>query len=145
MRNPRFHRFTALCAAIIVLTLTNLTISVQSQEVVDDTTSSRESRELDLKFINAELALAKANLEFILEQNNKRAGSYSSIFIEELQLRTKLYQEWGKQLEAANPQFIPIDIQKAKGELKIAQMRLDADEMLRKNIRNSVSAGQLKR
>jgi hypothetical protein len=145
MRNTRFHQSMTLCAAIIVLTLTNLTISVQSQEVVSDTTSSRESRELDLKFINAELALAKANLEFILEQNNKRAGSYSSIFIEELQLRTKLYQEWGKQLEAANPQFIPIDIQKAKGELKIAQMRLDADEMLRKNIRNSVSAGQLKR
>jgi hypothetical protein len=60
-------------------------------------------------------------------------------------LKIKLHEEWGKQLEAANPQFIPIDIQKAKGELKIAQMRLDADEMLRENFRNSVSAGQLKR
>ena len=145
MWNPRFHQFTALSAAIAVLTFTNLTVSVQSQEVASDTTNSRESKELDLKFINAELALAKANLDFVFEQNNERAGSYSSVFIEELRLKIQLHEEWGKQLETANPQFIPIDILKAKGELKIAQMRLDADEMLKNNIRNSVSAGQLKR
>ena len=146
MRNSRFYKYFALCtAAIIILTFINLTISVQSQEVVSDSTNSSEARELDLKFINAEMALARANLEYVLEQNNKRGGSYSLIFIEELRLRIKLYEEWGKQLKAAKPQFIPLGIQKAKSELKIAQMRLDADEMLRATVRNSVSEGQLNR
>jgi hypothetical protein len=82
-------------------------------------------------------------LGFVLEQNKKRAVSYSSVFVEELRLRIKLYEEWGKQLGTENPQFIPIAIQKAKGELKIAQMRLDADERLRAQLPTSVSEAQL--
>jgi hypothetical protein len=143
MRNSQLLTAVALCVVSIFLAIITPDVLVQSEEVSSDAVSSREARELDLKFIDAELALAKANLGFVLEQNKKRAVSYSSVFVEELRLRIKLYEEWGKQLGTENPQFIPIAIQKAKGELKIAQMRLDADETLREKIPNSVSEEQL--
>jgi hypothetical protein len=143
MRNSQLLTAVALCMVSIFLAIVTPAILVQSQEVSSDAANSREARALDLKFIDAELALAKANLEYVLEMNKKRAVSYSLIFIEELRLRIKLYEEWGKQLEAENPQFVPIAIQKAKGELKIAQMRLDADEKLRAQIPTSVSESQL--
>lgn len=145
MRKSQFYKYSVLFTAIVILTVINFSISVKSKEVESDSIISSETRELDLKVNHAELALAEANLQFALEQNNKRAGSYSLIFIEELRLKIKLHEEWGKQLEAANPQFVPVDIQKAKGELKIAQMRFDTDKMLQAKLRNSVSKGQLKR
>jgi hypothetical protein len=143
MRNSQLLTAVTLCVVSIFLEIISPDILVQSEEVSSDAATSREARELDLKFIGAELALAKANLEFVLERNKKRAVSYSSVFIEELRLRIKLYEEWGKQLGTENPQFIPIAIQKAKGELKIAQMRLDADERLRAQLPTSVSEAQL--
>jgi hypothetical protein len=145
MSTTRSHKLSTLCATIVLLTLVCFTTAVQSAEPANDTLNISETKGLDLKFINAELALTKANLEFVLEKNSKRKGSYSPIFIEELNLRIKLYEEWGRQLEAENPQFIPIDIQKAKGELKIARMKLDTDEKMRKLNRNSISEYQINR
>ena len=145
MRNSQLLTAAVLCMVSVFLAIITPAVLVQSEEISSDAASSREARELDLKFIGAGLALANANLEFVLERNKKRAVTYSSVFIEELRLRIKLYEEWGKQLGTENPQFIPIAIQKAKGELKLAQMRLDADEKLRAQIPNSVSEAQLHR
>ena len=145
MWNTQSLKSAVLYFAVGISTFFSLPLSVYSQEVDDDSISTPATRELDLKFINAELALAKANLDLVLEENKKRVGSYSLIFIEELKLRIKLYEVWADELDNVNPQIIPIDIQKAKGELKIAQLRLHADKKLREINRNSVSEGQINR
>jgi hypothetical protein len=145
MWNTQALKSTVLYFAVFMTAIFGFTFSIFSQELIDDSISTSATRELDLKFINAELELAKANLDFVLEKNNKSTGSYSLIFIEELRLRIELHEEWGKQLRSEDPQFIPIDIQKAKGELKIAQMRHDADKNLRAVKRSFVSEGQINR
>ncbi len=145
MSHTKLFSAAVLCTAVALLSLSASTSPVQSQEAVSETSSSSEARDLDLKFINAELALAKANLDYVLEQNSKRAGSYSLIFIEELKTRIKIYEVWASQLETGNPQFTPIAIQKAKGELKLARLRLDNDEKLRAQFSRSISEGRLNR
>ena len=140
-----FARNRVVPAILALSFLVLITASNHAEEIDDDSISTPATRELDLKFINAELELAKANLDFVLEKNRQRAGSYSLIFVEELKLRIKLYEVWSAELMSENPQVIPIDIQKAKGELTIAEMRLREAETLKKIKPRSISEGQMKR
>jgi hypothetical protein len=144
MSNNQSAKLAVLYFTVVMTTIFSCSPSVYSQEIVDSSVSTPANRKLDLGFINAELALARANLDLVLEENRKRTGAYSSIFIEELKLRIALYEVWADELGSENPQIIPIDIRKAEGELKLAQMRLDVAEKLRKINRNSVSEIQMK-
>ncbi|MGI9325338.1 MAG: hypothetical protein ACR2PZ_08985 [Pseudomonadales bacterium] len=145
MRLPVLIRWAALPTALAVLALIIPISSVPSQEAVSDTAVSSKAGELDLQYIEAELALAKANHAFALEQNSQRSGAYPLVFVAELRLKIELLEVLHKELQSADPQFVAIDVQKAKGELKLAQMQLVADQTLRKTIPDSVSEWQLKR
>lgn len=135
----------ALCGAAIILTLTASSSTVRAQKDAGEGASSNVSRRLDLKWIDAELALIQANLEHVLEQNKRSPGSNSDAFAEELRLRAKLFEAWRGQLETEQPRFIPIDIQKAEGDLKLAQMRLAADEKVRVSFPHAVRDTRIKR
>jgi hypothetical protein len=145
MSKPQCFKSAVLYFTLVMTTIFSFSLAVYSQEIDDDSIGTPATRELDIRFINAELALAKANLDMVLEKNKERAGSYSLIFVEEMKLRIALYEVWSDELDNETPQFIPIDIQKAKGELKIARMKLDADEKLRRSNRDFISEGQVNR
>ncbi len=81
----------------------------------------------------------------MLDRNEKSPGSSSEIFAEELRLRAKLFETWREQLEADQARFIPIDIRKAEGDLKLAQMHLAADEKVRARIPHGVTNIQIKK
>ena len=63
MRNIRLHEVAVICAAVVTLALVTPSLSVCSEDVEHDEASSRAARELDLKVLEAEMALAQANLE----------------------------------------------------------------------------------
>jgi hypothetical protein len=135
----------ALCGTVLILMLTAWSSPVRSQEDAQHGENSSESRRLDLKWIDAELALIQANLEHLLEQNKRSPGSNSDVFAEELRLRAKLFDAWRGQLETEHPRFIPIDVQKAEGDLKLAQMRLAVDQKVRASVPRAVSDIQIKK
>ena len=129
-------------ALLTTLALTILCVvasRVPSQEI-----ERGSSRELDIELVEAEIALAKANLDFALDENKKRVGSYSAPFIAELRLVIDVHEAWLEQLKTDDPQFISIDIQKARGELEIAQLQLNATRKLREKIPGSISDSRMR-
>ena len=131
------------CGLAVILALTFSGLTLRAQGVAG--ANSQQSRQLDLKWVEAELALTEANLKFVLERNEQSPGSSSDVFAEELRLRAKLFETWREQLKANQARFIPIDIRKAEGDLQLAQMRLAADEQVRARIPNGVTNAQIQK
>ena len=100
---------------------------------------------LELEFVDAELALVEANLEYVLHRNRRSPGYYPDSFVEELRFRMTQFAEWSKQLKEPIPNHVRIDVLMAEADLKVAQMRLREDETVRDALPDTVSDAQIKR
>ena len=135
----------AQCAAAISVMLVAPTLVMNSQGVADDVALGGGAADLDIDYIEAELALIQANLAYVLRRNERSPGYYPNTFVEELRLRARRFDKWRRQLETQNPEFTNIDILKAEGDLALARMRLQEDERVRDALPDSVSNAQIKR
>jgi hypothetical protein len=135
----------AIYGASLILALTVPTDTIRAQDEKVGDASSSQTRPLDQRWIDSELALIETNLNFVLERNKRSPGSYSDVFAEELRLRAKLFETWRAQLGSDQPNFIAIDIQKAEGDLMLAKMSLAAAEKVRARVPSSVSNIEIKK
>jgi hypothetical protein len=130
--------------AISVLVVAPMLV-MNSQGVAEDPAPSGNAADLDIAYIEAELALIKANLAYVLRRNKRSPGYYPNSFVEELRLRERQFDERRRQLATGDPKFTNIDILRAEGDLALARMRLQEDERIRNALPDTVSDAQIKR
>jgi hypothetical protein len=143
-QTQRFSQM-AQCAAAISVMLVAPMLVMNYQGVADDFALGGGTADLDIDYIEAELALIQANLAYVLRRNKRSPGYYPNSFVEELRMRARRFDEWRRQLETQDPKFTNIDILRAEGDLALARLRLQEDETVRNALPDSVSDAQIKR
>lgn len=151
-QNGKRMRFRSACKWIVAVGGVAVALSagpVPAQPAGDpDAAAAVTNTTLDtltLQLTEAELAVAKANLDYVIASDRRTPGIYSPVLVQQLRIRVDTLQEAAEELKESGTRISRVYDVRAEGDLRLAQAEFDRASELHQRAPDEVSRLNLER